>query len=181
MPTAAATAVLTSCRHIHAATKATVGSAVSNEPRAPPNADESRSRIRDSTVCAAPVGDLVTMSSLVATGWLDLIGRVEDRRYAVLEGHSAVRVQIGTGHDAADPATSEPDEVEGLTAVVELHHQCRDVEARSQRHTSDGATDPGLDAVRQPRDGGGTQATRVLLQITGLELHLGPSQARRDT
>src|SRR5665811_428918 len=129
----AATAILTSCRHIHAATNATVGSAVSNEPRAPPTADESRSRIRVSTVCAAAsAGDLVTMSSLVATGRLDLIGRVEHGGNAVLEGHASSCGQVGARHDSADPATAEPDEVDRLGAVVQLHHECRDVDARSK-------------------------------------------------
>src|SRR5680860_81653 len=119
MTAEAATAILTSCRHIHAATNATVGSAVSSEPRAPPIADESRSRIRVSTVCAAlsPAG-LVTMSSLVATGRLDLIGRVEHGGGAVFEGHATPCGQVGARHDSADPAPAQPDQVDGLAAVV---------------------------------------------------------------
>src|SRR5664280_2789875 len=122
--TEAPTATLTSCSQTQATTKATVGSAVSNEPRAPPNADESRSRIRDSTVCASTVsGAGVTMSSRSATVRPDLIGRIEDRRYAVSVGHPSVRAQIGPRHDPTDPATAEPDEIHGLGAVVDLHHQ----------------------------------------------------------
>src|SRR5665648_1244417 len=85
MATEAPTAIVTSCNQTHATTNATVGSAVSNEPRAPPNADESRSRIRDSTVCAsARAGDGDAMSSLVATVRPYLIGGIEHRRYAAV-------------------------------------------------------------------------------------------------
>src|SRR5665647_282350 len=182
MAAEAITASFTSCRQLHGTTNATVGSAVSNEPRAPPNADESRSRIRDSTVCAlASVDDSVTMSSLVATDWLDLIGRVEDRGYSVLVRHASVRGQIRPRHDATDAPTAEPDEVQGLAAVVELHDQRRDVDARSQGHATDGATDSGFGAVCQVGDRGATQAPGVLLQLTVLELRLRGSQARRKT
>src|SRR5450759_3545451 len=104
MATEAPTAATTSCRHAQATTNATVGSAVSNEPRAPPNADESRSRIRDSTVCAMAVAG-VAMSSLVATVRPYLIGGVEDRGYAVLIGHASVHAQIGPRHDTTDPVS----------------------------------------------------------------------------
>src|SRR5680860_249527 len=181
MTAEAATAILTSCRHIHAATNATVGSAVSSEPRAPPIADESRSRIRVSTVCAAlSPGDLVTMSSLVATGRLDLIGRVEHGGNAVLEGHTPPCGQVRARHYSADPSAPEPDEVEGLAAVIQLHHECRDVDARSQRDASHGATDNGIGAVSQFGDRSGTLAPSVLLQLTGLELQLRAGQPGRD-
>src|SRR5664280_2286120 len=126
MATEAPTAATTSCRHAQATTNATVGSAVSNEPRAPPNADESRSRIRDSTVCAMAVaGVAMAMLSLVVTVKSYLVGGIEDRRYAVLVGHPSVRAHIGPRHDASDPTTAEPDEIQGLAAVIDLRHQGR--------------------------------------------------------
>src|SRR5450759_2492526 len=182
MAAEAITALLTSCRQTQAPTNATVGSAVSNEPRAPPNADESRSRIRDSTVCAvASMGDSVMVSSLVATDRLDLVGRVEDRGYAVLEGHAPVRGQIGPRDDPSDAPTAEPDEVQGLAAVVQLHHERRDIDSRSKGHAADGAPDACVGAVRKVGDRGGAQAPGVLLQLAILELGGSAGQARGKT
>src|ERR1039458_403177 len=134
--TEAPTATVTWWNQTQATTKATVGSAVSNEPRAPPNADESRSRIRDSTVCACTLaGAGVTRSSLAATVRPDLIGGIKDRRDAVPVGHPSVRAQIGPRHNAPDPATAKPDEIHGLGAVGDLHHQGRHVGPRARVDT----------------------------------------------
>ena len=178
----AITAAFTSCRQVQAPTNATVGNAVSNEPRAPPRAAESRSRIRDSTVCAVgPVGGSVTISSLVATDRFDLVGGVEDRRYAVPIGHEPVCRQIRPRDDAGDAPPTEPDKVQRLAAVVELHDQRRDVDARSQGHASNGATDAGVLAVRQGIDRCGIQAPGVLLQLVVIGLGCRAGQARRET
>jgi len=70
----------------------------------------------------------------------------------MLIGHPSVRGQIGPRHDATDPATAKPDEIQDLAAVVDLDHQRRDVDARSKGHAPDGATDAGLGAVHQADD-----------------------------
>src|ERR1019366_2384918 len=108
--TEAPTATVTSWNQTQATTKATVGSAVSNEPRAPPRADESRSRIRDSTVCAsANTGDGAADSSLAATVTAALVGGIENRRCAVLVGHPSARAQIRSRHDTTDLVTAKED------------------------------------------------------------------------
>src|SRR5450631_1566308 len=176
--TEAPTATVTWWSQTQATTKATVGSAVSNEPRAPPNAEESRSRIRDSTVCASTVaGAGVTMSSLAATVRADLIGGIEDRRYAVPVGHPSVRAQIGPRHDAPDPTTAKPDEIHRLAAVVDLHHQGRHIGPRLRVHTANGATHAGLRAVHQVDDRSPTRGSGALVHRTRLELGRGPGQA----
>src|SRR5450631_361193 len=121
----------------------------------------------------------VALLSLAATVRPNLVAGIEDRGYAVLIGHPSVRAQIGPRRDASDPATAEPDEIQGLAAVVDLCHQGHDVGARSKGHTANGATHAGLAAVHQVGYRGPAQAPGVLLQIIGFELELGPSQARR--
>src|SRR5450631_423700 len=119
----------------------------------------------------------VVMSSLLATARPYLIGGVEDRRYAVLEGHSSVSAQVYPRHHTTDSTSPEPDEIQGLAAVVDLYHQCRYVDPWSQGHTADGAEHTGLRAVHQVDDQGPAQPPGVLLQVLGFELGLSSSQA----
>src|SRR3954447_12869896 len=84
----------------------------------------------------------------------DRVEGVEHRRDAAVVGHAATGLELDPGGDAGDLPATQPDEVKGSAAVVDLHDQRGHVGPRPEGDGADGPTDVGALPVGQVADRG---------------------------
>src|SRR5262249_43820595 len=101
---------------------------------------------------------------------VQLVRRVEDGGLGAGVRDPPVHGQRGTGVDAVDPTTTQPDQADRAAAVVQLGLQGRDAAHRAQGQRPDRAGDADLLTAAAVLDRDRAAVAAVLHEVLGLEL-----------